>query len=272
MGSKLGWIRDCWSLFVSNLSPTVTTKILFDVFREAGPVFDVFLPKDKTSGKGRGFGFVRYKTEWDANRAIQRFDGSLVYGRRIWDQKARLIDRNAKKFGQVKPAPEKKDQIVATNFNRREGSMADPFKVRKAKKGFDQVWIEGERHCKVVKLAASLASSLRKEVENSFVATFYCQDVNENAIQDWLFSKRGIQAEVKRLNSTLFWIMPTSQEDLSRMLLLDCCLNDTVIQRLDRWTDVLGPVLQPSWIEMEGIPLHAWDERVFSHLGVNVWG
>jgi len=183
-----------------------------------------------------------------------------------------VTDRNAKKFGQVKPAPEKKDQIVATNFNRREGSMADPFKVRKAKKGFDQVWIEGERHCKVVKLAASLASSLRKEVENSFVATFYCQDVNENAIQDWLFSKRGIQAEVKRLNSTLFWIMPTSQEDLSRMLLLDCCLNDTVIQRLDRWTDVLGPVLQPSWIEMEGIPLHAWDERVFSHLGVNVWG
>lgn len=51
MGTKLGWIRDCWSLFVSNLSPVVTTKDLFDVFREAGPVFDFFWPRDILSGK-----------------------------------------------------------------------------------------------------------------------------------------------------------------------------------------------------------------------------
>lgn len=54
MGSKLGWIRNCRSLFVSNLSPSVTSKVLFKVFREAGPVFDVFVPKDKVSGVGRG--------------------------------------------------------------------------------------------------------------------------------------------------------------------------------------------------------------------------
>ena len=134
-------------------------------------MFDVFLPKDKASRKGRGSGFVQYKTESDANRPIQRFDGSLVYGRRIWVQKARVTDHNTKKFGQLKPALEKTDQIVVTDLNRREGSMADLFKVRKAKKGFDQVWIEDEGDCKVVKLAASLASSLRKEVDNSFVAT-----------------------------------------------------------------------------------------------------
>eukprot|EP00268_Persea_americana_P059850 TRINITY_DN7393_c0_g2_i1.p1 TRINITY_DN7393_c0_g2~~TRINITY_DN7393_c0_g2_i1.p1 ORF type:complete len:266 (+),score=55.36 TRINITY_DN7393_c0_g2_i1:959-1756(+) len=221
---------------------------------------------------------MRYKTEWDANRAIQRFDGSLVYGRRIWDQKARLIDRNAKKFGQVKAAPEKKFQIVVTDLNRREGSMADLLKVSMAKNRFDQVWIEDEGDCKVVKLAASLASSLRKEVDNSFIATVYCLDVNENAIhhalqkkknaiQDWLFSRRGIQAEEKRLNSTLFWIMPSSQEDFSQMLGLGRYLTDSVIRRLDRWTEVLGPVLQPSWIQVEGIPLHAWDETAFSRLG-----
>lgn len=42
MGTKLGWIRECWSLLVTNLSQRVTTKILFDVFREAGPVFCLF--------------------------------------------------------------------------------------------------------------------------------------------------------------------------------------------------------------------------------------
>ena len=58
MGTKLGCIRDCWSLFMINLAPSTTTKDLFNLFKEAGPVFDVFLPKDSSSGQGRGFGFV----------------------------------------------------------------------------------------------------------------------------------------------------------------------------------------------------------------------
>ncbi|XXG72547.1 hypothetical protein AAC387_Pa07g1616 [Persea americana] len=81
--AKLRWIRDCWSLFISNLSLVTTTKDLFDVFKEAGPVFDVFLPKDKITGKGRGFGFVRFKTEWDANRPAtlnEAVDGIKLVG------------------------------------------------------------------------------------------------------------------------------------------------------------------------------------------------
>lgn len=46
MGTRLVWIWDCWSLFVTNLAPATTTKNLFNVFKEAGPFFDVFLPKD----------------------------------------------------------------------------------------------------------------------------------------------------------------------------------------------------------------------------------
>ena len=82
MGAKLGWIRDCWSLFITNLSSRVTTKDLFDVFREAGPVIGVFLPRDRSS-ESRGFRFARFKTEWDANRTIQRLDGRVIDGRRI---------------------------------------------------------------------------------------------------------------------------------------------------------------------------------------------
>lgn len=33
MGMKLGWVGDCWSLFVTNLSPVVTSNNLFTVFR-----------------------------------------------------------------------------------------------------------------------------------------------------------------------------------------------------------------------------------------------
>ena len=81
--TNLGRIRDCWSLVVSNLSPVVMSKDLFEVFRKAGPVFDAFLPKDKFSGRSRGFGFVHFKTEWDANKAIHNLNGRLIGGRRI---------------------------------------------------------------------------------------------------------------------------------------------------------------------------------------------
>lgn len=37
--------------------------------------------------------------------------------------------------------------------------------------------------------------------------------------------------------------------------------------RFDRWTEVLGPVLKPSWVRLEGIPLHAWDVKAFHLLG-----
>lgn len=42
------------SLFTSNLSPSVTNRDLFAVFCEAGPVFDVFVQKDKLSGSVEG--------------------------------------------------------------------------------------------------------------------------------------------------------------------------------------------------------------------------
>lgn len=78
----------------------MASKVLFKVFKEGGPIFDVFLPRDKLSGAGRGFGFVQFKTEWDANCAIQRLNGRLVGGRHIGVQKAKFLNRNVKQSDQ----------------------------------------------------------------------------------------------------------------------------------------------------------------------------
>ena len=51
------------------------------------------------------------------------------------------------------------------------------------------------------------------------------------------------------------------------MIDLDCASSDSIFRRVDRWTEVLGPVLKPEWIQLEGVPLHTWDERVFTCLG-----
>lgn len=79
--SSLWWIRDCWSLFVSNISSVVTANDLFAHFREVGTVFDVFVPKNKSTGQIRGFAFVRCKIEWNARKAIKMLNRRNIRGR-----------------------------------------------------------------------------------------------------------------------------------------------------------------------------------------------
>ena len=64
-------------------------------------MFNVFLPRDIRSGKVRGFGFVRFKTEWDSNLAIQNLNGRVVGGRRITVQKAKFVDRKSNPIGKI---------------------------------------------------------------------------------------------------------------------------------------------------------------------------
>ena len=91
--------------------------------------------------------------------------------------------------------------------------------VEKQRNG--QVWIEEEGNRKVVNVANSLASSLKEEVSNSFVATVNRMDVTEDVIKNWIGSAKGIQAGVKHINFPLFWIVPLSKDDFSLLIDLD---------------------------------------------------
>lgn len=82
-----------------------------------------------------------------------------------------------------------------------------PVKRRVKKQRKEQVWMEEEGNRKVVKVASSLASSL-KEVCNSFVATVNRMDVTEDFIKNRLCSTKEIQAEVKHINFSFFGIVP----------------------------------------------------------------
>lgn len=57
-------------MFVTNLYLVVMNKDPC-AFWEAGTVFNVFFfYRETNSGRGRGLGFVCFKTEWDMNGAL----------------------------------------------------------------------------------------------------------------------------------------------------------------------------------------------------------
>ncbi|MDP3278452.1 MAG: RNA-binding protein, partial [Deltaproteobacteria bacterium] len=76
--------EDSRKLFMAGLPESVTEDALKNLFSEAGAdVTEVSLPRDRATGRPRGFAFVRLGSEADAERARQSLDGRLVDGRPI---------------------------------------------------------------------------------------------------------------------------------------------------------------------------------------------
>ncbi len=70
-------------LYVGNLPYNVAEGDLQDLFSQAGDIQDVTVIKDRDTQRSRGFGFVEFVNQADAEKAIQMFDGYDMDGRRL---------------------------------------------------------------------------------------------------------------------------------------------------------------------------------------------
>jgi nucleolin len=76
--------EDARKLFVAGLPESITEDALREVFEATGgKVVDVSLPRDRATGRIRGFGFVTFATAEEAATARDSLDGSLQAGRPI---------------------------------------------------------------------------------------------------------------------------------------------------------------------------------------------
>lgn len=64
------------NLFVGKLSFTTSEDNLRKLFLDIGSVLTVTIIKDNFTGSSRGFGFVEMTTEEDAQKAIEKLNGS----------------------------------------------------------------------------------------------------------------------------------------------------------------------------------------------------
>lgn len=82
-------------LFVAGLAESATEETLRKAFAEAGFTgLEVSLPRDRATGKARGFGFVSLESPEQAERALELLDGIIVDGRAI-SVRAFRSDRSA---------------------------------------------------------------------------------------------------------------------------------------------------------------------------------
>lgn len=77
------------SIYVGNLSYDVTEDDINQVFAEYGSVKNVTLPKDRETGRMRGFAFVEMGTDAEETAAIEALDGAEWMGRNLKVNKAK---------------------------------------------------------------------------------------------------------------------------------------------------------------------------------------
>jgi nucleolin len=76
--------EDARKLFVAGLPDTITEDVLRQLFEATGgTVMDVSIPRDRATGKPRGFGFVTMAASEQAEAARDALDGSVQAGRSI---------------------------------------------------------------------------------------------------------------------------------------------------------------------------------------------
>jgi RNA recognition motif-containing protein len=76
-------------LFVGNLSYSVTSESLEELFKQFGEVEPAAVIMDRETGRSKGFGFVEMNDDAAADAAIKALDGNEQDGRKLTVNEAR---------------------------------------------------------------------------------------------------------------------------------------------------------------------------------------
>jgi RNA recognition motif-containing protein len=79
-------------LFVGNLSFSVNDQTLLDTFSQCGNVESAKVITDRDSGRSKGFGFVEFSSESEAQAAISKFHGAEHEGRAMTVNEAKPME------------------------------------------------------------------------------------------------------------------------------------------------------------------------------------
>jgi RNA recognition motif-containing protein len=83
-------------LYVGNLPFSTTEDELRTMFAQAGNVVSVSLIKDRDTGRSRGFAFVEFSTQAEAEKAVSLFNNTPLENRTLKVNLARPREENTK--------------------------------------------------------------------------------------------------------------------------------------------------------------------------------
>jgi RNA recognition motif-containing protein len=84
-------------LYVGGLPYSTTDDQLREAFAQAGAVSSAVIIMDKMSGRSKGFGFVEFASDADADKAIDMWNGKDFGGRTLTVNEARPLEERPRR-------------------------------------------------------------------------------------------------------------------------------------------------------------------------------
>ena len=86
-------------LYVGGISYSTNDAALKDAFAQCGEVTSATIIMDKMTGRSKGFGFVEMANDADADKAIEKWNGQELDGRKLTVNEARPMEPRAPRTG-----------------------------------------------------------------------------------------------------------------------------------------------------------------------------
>jgi RNA recognition motif-containing protein len=90
-------------IYVGNLPWSVTKARLEELFSSYGEIEDALVVTNKYTGRSRGFGFVTFKEDASADKAVAEMNDKDVEGRNLVVKEARPLEERSPKEEEEKP-------------------------------------------------------------------------------------------------------------------------------------------------------------------------
>jgi RNA recognition motif-containing protein len=101
-------------IYVGNLPFSVTLDRLKELFSPYGQIEDAIVMANKFTGRSRGFGFVTFAEDGDAEKAIAEMNNKNIEGRELKVNEARPLEERPKEEPKIeeKAVEEPKEEIA----------------------------------------------------------------------------------------------------------------------------------------------------------------
>ncbi|KAL4366938.1 hypothetical protein GQ457_05G003470 [Hibiscus cannabinus] len=252
---------------VRNLSERLHWQGLWFAFGRHGEVTDAFIPR-KRNRRGTRFGFVRFTNKRDADRALERLNGSNLFGSIIHVGYALFNDRTSR-WRNDRPSSSR--PITKGSFAVR-SETNEPFS-EPAKDEFPIKGKTGEANLQKARLSRiqghveeETLAKLKKNVIGLMATDCSMEEVMRR-LHAWGLGHLGIS----RLGSRHFLIYIEDDELLYLLEKHKWSLLKEVFLEVRWWSDSFRVQERTVWVEVTCIPPHCWNHTTFKRIA-EIWG
>ncbi|KAL4323364.1 hypothetical protein GQ457_11G028560 [Hibiscus cannabinus] len=267
------------TLFVCNIPEKFHWKGLWAAFGHHGDVVDAFIPNKRTYN-GKHFGFVRFATREDADRAMSRLHGFVLFGSKIEVSYSKYEQRTSywKKVGRSNIAEKRKDELVINKHGQSEKQRKANIETNLGGAISGKVLSQGgQKSGKNLtkglvnpKVRGCVVEETLWRLQQCFIG-FTQKELDSSSVHEDL-CKNGLgEIKIKKMAGRTF-LLEVEDKILLRSL-QDSKWEQAgnIFCTIQPWEDDFCINDRVAWIKVIGIPLHCWCYQTFKNIA-GVWG